>query len=95
MCKDRHELKCALSEHTKQNKRNSSPSRSCGSRNYPEHTSTESLIFLGNSINFVYTWLQNLQENYTWHCNAYKDRMKYIFKNPSYTKPVTSLVYLE
>ena len=46
----------------------------------PKHVTTESLEVLGATLNFIYVWLELLEENYEVGCEIYNKDMKLMFK---------------
>ena len=42
-----------------------------------QDSTTDSINFLGVTINLIETWLKYLEEKYIWRFQEYKDNMKY------------------
>ena len=61
----------------------------------PGYSTTDYLISLCASINFMETWINLLANNYAWRYSAYQENMKEIFKQIPTEIPTPTLEYFK
>ena len=70
---------CGLHAHEKNKSTNAT--QFGGGRPQPKYSTINHLVYLCVSINFIEIWINDLSNNFTWHCYAYQDKMKEVLKN--------------
>ena len=67
---------CGLHAYQKHNDKSTDATNFDSGRPLPDYSIINTLVYLCVSIKFIDTWINALATNFTWHCCAYKEKIK-------------------